>query len=166
MAASLRGLFLIGGLWCAAAPAAAQEFLSDPTKPAVEMSPAASGASAASAMPGAAVQPVPQEGLQSVIISPQHRAAVINGQTVELGGKVGDATLLEVRESSVVLGNAQGKRVMELFPGVRIVKTAAPVQSVVKPVRAKLARHKKRIKNKKNSGAASLVRKQDERVSK
>lgn len=164
MAASLSGFFLAGGLLCAAAPASAQEFLSDPTRPAIEMSPAASGASAASGMAGAAAQPVPQAGLQSVIISPQHRAAVINGQTVELGGKVGDATLLEVRESSVVLDSAQGKRVMELFPGVHIVKTEAQVPAVVKPARAKFAKH--RIKNKKKSGAANSGGKQDERESK
>jgi hypothetical protein len=39
-----------------------------------------------------------------------------------LGGKVGDATLVEVRESSVVLQNTQGRHVMELFPGVHLNK--------------------------------------------
>ena len=47
-----------------------------------------------------------------------YRAAIINGETVNLGGKYGDSRLVEVRENSVVLQNAQGRRVLELFPKV------------------------------------------------
>lgn len=36
--------------------------------------------------------------LQSIIISPTRRAAIINGQTIELGGKAGDVRLIEVSE--------------------------------------------------------------------
>ena len=61
-------------------------------------------------------------GLQSVIISPQYRAAIINGETVKLGDKSGDSRLVEVRENSVVLQNAHGRRVLELFPKVNIKK--------------------------------------------
>jgi hypothetical protein len=38
---------------------------------------------------------------------------------------VGDSTLVEVHESRVVLKSAQGRRVMELFPGVRMNKREA-----------------------------------------
>ena len=61
-------------------------------------------------------------GLQSVIIAPGRRAAIINGQTVEQGGKYGDARLVQVNEGSVVLRGPQGKRVLTLFPGVMIRK--------------------------------------------
>lgn len=59
-------------------------------------------------------------GLQSIIISKQRRAAIIDGQTVELGGKYGDSKLIEVNEGNVVLLSARGKQVLTLFPGVRI----------------------------------------------
>jgi hypothetical protein len=77
--------------------------------PAAIMAPTAAGAMEA--------QPA---GLQSVIISGQRRAAIIDGETVELGGKHGDATLIEVNEGSVVLKGAQGRQVLTLFPGVKM----------------------------------------------
>ena len=58
-------------------------------------------------------------GLQSII----HRkggksAAVINGRYVELGGKVGDATLTRINEDSVELRSASGRETMYLTPGI------------------------------------------------
>ena len=61
-------------------------------------------------------------GLQSIIIGPGRRAAIINGQTVEQGRKYGDARLIRVNEDSVVLRGPQGKQVLRLFPGVEIRK--------------------------------------------
>lgn len=107
----------ITALWLAVAvmPSGA-ESLPDPTRP-------AAGAVAVAVAAGErAAPPAAQAGLQSVILSPQRRAAVINGVVVELGGVVGDSTLAEVHESRVVLKSAQGRRVMELFPGVRMYK--------------------------------------------
>ena len=60
--------------------------------------------------------------MQSVIISKNRRAAIIDGETVELRGKHGDATLIEVTESGVVLQGAQGRQVLTLFPGVRMMQ--------------------------------------------
>lgn len=60
-------------------------------------------------------------GLQSVIISRHRRAAIIDGETVELGGKHGDARLIEVNEGSVVLKGAHGRQVLTLFPDVKKV---------------------------------------------
>ncbi|OGS98028.1 MAG: hypothetical protein A3F73_03995 [Gallionellales bacterium RIFCSPLOWO2_12_FULL_59_22] len=57
-------------------------------------------------------------GLQSTIISKTRRAAIIDGETVELGGKHGAAKLIEVNEGNVVLRGAQGRQVMSLFPGI------------------------------------------------
>lgn len=58
--------------------------------------------------------------LRSIIISKIRRAAIIENETVELGGKYGDARLIEVNESGVVLEGEQGKQVLMLFPDVRI----------------------------------------------
>jgi MSHA biogenesis protein MshK len=98
-------LLLLGTL-----PAAAVETLPDPTRPPPEI-----------ARPAAAEQAA-GSGLQSVIIAPGRRAAIINGQTVELGGKYENARLIEVTERGVVLRGPQGRQVLELFPGVEISK--------------------------------------------
>jgi MSHA biogenesis protein MshK len=111
---------LLAALLLCAPQIAAAELLPDPTLPAIDLN--SSGA-------GSAVEAVPEEtvprGLQSVIISPNYRAAIINGETVTLGGKYGDSRLVEVRENSVVLQNVQGRRVLELFPKVSIRKNDA-----------------------------------------
>ena len=67
-------------------------------------------------------EPPEPTGLQSVIISKSRSAAVIDGQTIELGGKYGDVRLIEVSDTGVILQGADGKRVMELFPGVSMTK--------------------------------------------
>jgi MSHA biogenesis protein MshK len=65
---------------------------------------------------GTAVSSAPQ--LQSVMISPQRRAAIINGQTVELGDTYGGARLIRVGESEVVLKDGGSVQVLKLFPFV------------------------------------------------
>jgi MSHA biogenesis protein MshK len=93
-------------------PATAEE-LPDPTRP-----PASLAAPVVVPADGAAAkQPA---GLQSIIISKNRRAAIIGGETVELGGKYGDAKLIEVNEGNVVLRNAQDRQVLTLFPDVKI----------------------------------------------
>lgn len=95
------------------APCVFAEDLPDPTRPpAAVISP--SDASEIGALKPA--------GLQSVIISKNRSAAIIGGQTVELGGKYGDVRLIEVSATGVILQGAQGKQVMTLFPDVSISK--------------------------------------------
>lgn len=101
------------------------ETLPDPTQPAIDLGLGAASGVAAEAAPAEAAP----RGLQSIIIAPQRRAAIINGETVVVGGKVGDSKLVEVRENSVVLQNAQGRRVVELFPKVSIKKNDALQQN-------------------------------------
>ena len=91
--------------------------LTDPTRPPVEIS-------APPALVGQAA--VVDSGLQSVIISPTRRAAIINGRTVELGANHGDARLVEVSESGVVLEGAQGRQALMLFPGVDLKRKVEP----------------------------------------
>lgn len=91
-----------------AAPAKAQG-LTDPTRPPAELAvkaPVTEGA----------VSAVHQ--LQSVIISPTRRAAIINGVVVELGGKYGDAVLAKVSEDEVVLKSGTSREVLKLYPAV------------------------------------------------
>ena len=104
-------------LLCAVSPCiASAESLPDPTRPPAEIS-------APPAMAGQAVVPESNR-LQSIIISSTRRAAIISGQMVELGAKQGDARLVEVSESGVVLQGPQGRQVLALFPGVEIRKSA------------------------------------------
>ena len=103
-------------LLCAVSPAASAQALIDPTRP-------PAGISAPLASAGQAVVPEGNE-LQSIIISSTRRAAIIGGQTVELGAKQGDARLVEVSESGVVLQGPHGRQVLALFPGVEIRKSA------------------------------------------
>jgi MSHA biogenesis protein MshK len=56
--------------------------------------------------------------LQSVLISPTHRAAIINGVLVPVGGKYGGAVLVEVTEKAAVLRSGGTRQVLKLYPGV------------------------------------------------
>lgn len=56
--------------------------------------------------------------LQSVIISELGRAAIINGERVVLGAKVGAGRLVKVSESEVELLIGDERRTLALFPGV------------------------------------------------
>jgi MSHA biogenesis protein MshK len=64
-------------------------------------------------------------GLHTIIISDTRRAAIINGQTVELGGEYGNARLIEVNEGGVVLQRAQSRQVLTLFPDVKMTRKAS-----------------------------------------
>ncbi|MDO8294734.1 MAG: hypothetical protein Q7T29_17990 [Gallionella sp.] len=93
--------------------AAAAEELPDPTRPPVSLT-------APVVAPVSGVPEIRPARLQSILISKTRRAAIIDGESVELGGKYGDAKLIEVNEGSIVLRGAQGRQVMTLFPDVKI----------------------------------------------
>lgn len=99
-------------VWCAMFAAVPAYALTDPTKPPAELSTAVAKGGGA---PGAS-------SLQAVILSSPRRAAIIDGQMVELGANHGDAKLIEISESGVVLQEAQGRRYLPLFPGVNMKK--------------------------------------------
>lgn len=92
------------------------EDLADPTRPPATVLAPAGDSRLASRKPA---------GLQSVIVSKNRSAAIIDGQTIELGGKYGDVRLIEVSDTGVVLQGTHGKRVMTLFPGVDMSKNKA-----------------------------------------
>jgi MSHA biogenesis protein MshK len=87
--------------------------LRDPTRP--PFTPARGSASA-----------VTQTGwtLQSVLISPERRYAIINGEIVPLGGSVAGAELVAIAEERVTLRTADGLRVVPLFPNVKRLEKA------------------------------------------
>ena len=84
----------------------------DPTRPAgVMLMPEA----------GALVAPV-ESGVQTVILRRGGKsAAVINGQYVEVGGKLGDKRVLKITESEVVLRGEGGREVMKVTPAIEKV---------------------------------------------
>ncbi len=97
-------------LWLLTAWAAAQT-IPDPTRPLTSIG-VASGEMAASAVVG----PV----LQSVLISPIRKMAIISGQTVKLHGKFGDARLIHIDETEVILRNGKTEQILKLFPEIKI----------------------------------------------
>jgi hypothetical protein len=56
--------------------------------------------------------------LQSVLIHPDMRSAIISGEHVMLGQKVAGQRLVKVAETEVVLLNGAERRTLKLFPGV------------------------------------------------
>lgn len=83
--------------------------LADPTRP-----PPVAAKPATTA--GDAVEPV-ASGLQSILLRKNGKpAALIHGELVELGGKVGDAKLVRISENSVLLRGPQGEERLWLTP--------------------------------------------------
>jgi len=93
--------------------AATAEELADPTRPPASLA-------APVAAPASGVPEIRPARLQSIFISKTRRAAIIDGETVELGGKYGDAKLIEVNEGGIILRGAQGRQVLTLFPDVKM----------------------------------------------
>jgi MSHA biogenesis protein MshK len=93
-----------------ASQAALAQALADPMRP-----PATPGPSPAQ---GAGDAEKAAARLQSVLISPARRVAVIDGRVVQLGERVGDARLVAISESQVVLQRANGRETLKLNPVV------------------------------------------------
>lgn len=101
-----RALPAVAAVAATLAMAAAQaQALTDPTRP-----PGAGGA-------GEALE-APATQLQSVLISPGRRLAIINGTMVPLGGMLGEAKVVKITETEVVLQKGSETEVLKLFPGV------------------------------------------------
>lgn len=113
MVANMRK-YLFASLLIAASQLQA-EALPDPTRP-----PPGIGADGAALAPGLMPAYPKVRGLQSVILSPAHCAAIIDGKTVEMGAMYGKERLVDVTESGVVLQGENGRRTLTLFPAVGI----------------------------------------------
>jgi MSHA biogenesis protein MshK len=99
--------------------------MADPTRP-------PSGFAVAEPDAALAVGPV----LQSVMISPRGRSAIISGEVVRVGQKFGDAVLVRVAENEVVLKGDSGEQVLRMYPGVEKRETVRAAAKTA-PRRAK-----------------------------
>lgn len=114
----------------------AQKIVTDPTRPPAGFG---TGATDTEGDTGGGIR------LQSVMISPTHSAAIINGVTVRLGEKYGDAVLVRVAESEVVLRSGGAQQVLKIHPGV---EKRAIVPVALAPPAAKSAPRKDKDKAK------------------
>ena len=106
---------LLAGL-IGAGPVLAQ--VPDPTRPAGILLTPEAGAGAAA--------PV-ESGVQTVILRPGGKsAAVINGQYVVVGDKLGDKRVLKITESEVVLKGESGREVIKVTPAIEKMPTRKP----------------------------------------
>ena len=87
------------------APPALAQPLADPTRPPDFTA------------PGTATAPSGPR-LHSVLISPGRRLAVVDGETVAVGGKVGDATVVQISETEVVLKRGDETERLTMFSGI------------------------------------------------
>jgi MSHA biogenesis protein MshK len=65
---------------------------------------------------GSAAAPVTGPRLESVLIAPDRRVAVISGQQVRLGDKFGDGQVVRITASEVVIRTADATETLKLFP--------------------------------------------------
>ena len=108
---------LISGLLIASVPvmAVAQQ-LRDPTRPPLEVS--SKPAAAKSHSRGGLV-------LQTVLISPERKTAVISGRVMSLGDTVSGFRLVDIREGEVVMKGSKETRTLRLYPEVSKVEVTA-----------------------------------------
>ena len=85
--------------------AAAAQPLADPTRP----------PGAGSREPRAAAS-APRTRLQSVLIAPERSIAIIDGRQVGIGDRVGEATLVSIAPTEVVLRRGAEHETLKLFP--------------------------------------------------
>ncbi len=113
-------------LCMAVASTAVAQGLRDPTRP----------PPAASAIAGAGKAEQSGWILQSVLISPERRYAIINGEVVPLGGSIAGAELVAVAAERVTLRTRDGLRVVHLFPDVTRLGAAEASIGVTQPMPA------------------------------
>ncbi|OGA11698.1 MAG: hypothetical protein A3D95_11575 [Betaproteobacteria bacterium RIFCSPHIGHO2_12_FULL_69_13] len=98
---------LAASVFCALLASAAQGApFADPTRP----------PNASESDPGSAAAAGPR--LESVLIAPNRRFAVISGQTVRVGDTFGEAKVVRITESAVVLRKGEELETLKLIPEV------------------------------------------------
>ena len=109
----MRIAALLAWMPCMVSAAVAQTLV-DPTRP-----PGGLADMAGSAAVGGPV-------LQSVMLSPGRKVAVISGEAVVLGGRYGEARLVRLTESEAVLKNGDETTVLKLYPQVEKRMAGSP----------------------------------------
>ena len=107
---------LVAALWLTT-PVALAQALGDPTRP----------PGAGAGWQGAEDVAPACNQLQSVLLSGGRKLAIINGNMVPLGGMLGEARVVKISETEVVLKVGEETETLKLFPGVekKSVKRAA-----------------------------------------
>jgi len=125
--------------WCAlacmAVPGAMAQVMIDPTRP----PPGVYAPESAEKATGAPV-------LQSVMITPTARTAIIGGEEVKLGAKFGDARVIKITETEVVLRTTGGTETLKMYPGVEI-KAVQPPQKAKQVIRKSSKANKSPARN-------------------
>lgn len=104
----------------------------DPTQPPMAMTPGGDIAV------GEPVGPV----LQSVLMAPGRKIAVISGQSVHVGEKFGDATLIKVTDQEAVLRNGDGTmQTLKMHPAVAKTVIVQPQESTSRTHKTKRPVH-------------------------
>lgn len=98
------------------------EGLSDPTRPPSGFNLAVSGARPAESVPAPLV-------LESVLIHPDSRLAIISGERLALGQKIRGLRLVRIGETEVVLLDGGERRTLKLYPGVQKKSRSSPDRS-------------------------------------
>ncbi len=112
MDAGVIGAMFASVLLLAASSAASAAFaqaLRDPTRPPSVVLAEPGGEARGSAGAGGMV-------LQSVIVSGGRRLALIDGRTYTVGDKIGEAKLISISGSEVILRESGGRKVLRLTP--------------------------------------------------
>jgi MSHA biogenesis protein MshK len=101
------------------------ETLPDPTRPPAFLFAPVDGEADATASAKAGLV------LQSVLIAPGRRTAIIGGRHLTLGERWGDLTLVRVDETEVLLRGPEGSRTLKLFPEAekRLARPVTATQS-------------------------------------
>lgn len=95
-------------------PTSSSHGMADPTRPPAELTTPFDSAAVGDGKSVAA-----SGGLQTVILRKGVKPmAVINGETVWLGGKLGDARLVRLSETEAELDGPNGKEIMRITPSV------------------------------------------------
>ena len=119
MQGPMTKLLALGATLAVCTPLAAAQSLRDPTRPAFFSSRTGEGGIASRSRDAEWV-------LQSVLLSPERRYAIINGEVLALGESVGGAELVAIREGEVTLRAGGALRTVRLFPDVDMHR--GPVQ--------------------------------------
>jgi hypothetical protein len=118
------GRLFAAAMFAAGAQSAFAQGIADPTLPPAGFS---AGENAEEAVRG----PV----LQSIMIRPHSRSAIISGERVTLGGNYGNARVAAIRETEVVLRSNSGTETLRLYPDVQMKPSKSAGRPALKPRR-------------------------------
>ena len=119
MTGPMAKLLVLGAALAVCVPIAAAQALRDPTRPAVFFGRTGEGGIVSRGRDAEWV-------LQSVLLSPERRYAIINGKILSLGESVAGAELVAIREGEVTLRAGGALRTVRLFPDVDMRSEAMP----------------------------------------